>query len=522
MPYQRIEVTRPKGVNSDLSSYELPNEVWSGANNVNFRKHRTNRGLGYSSIISQGSVQPLIAVPWTDYNLPYWFYASEDKIYRTNGTTHENVTRQSGGVDVDYTGTFDDGWTSSSFNGALLFNNATDAPQFYNATSSKMADLTAWPANWTCGVIRPFKNYLIALDIVNDVGEGFQSMVKWSDAAPVGGVPASWDPVDPAVQAGYNILPDTSGRCIEGKALNDTFFIYKTDAVWGMQLIGGNFVFSFRKIFSDDTGILGRDCVTEFDGKHFVVGVSDVYVHDGTTKKSVITNQIRDELYTQIHPDYVNKVKCVADVPNKEIWVYFPSQESTNGLCNRALVWNWEVQEWTKRDLVDISHIEAGFVVPAGAFAGDSWEEDTGSWQSDTTNWGEESLNPANKRLVLSEYTDRHFYEADIGTTIDGQPFTAYVERIGIDFGDDHSYKYINSVTPHLSGSGLINIYIGTENHQGEGVLWSAPQPFEIGVDYKVDFRKSGRYIAIKFESVSDEQWSLTGYTIELSPEGKR
>ena len=34
--------------------------------------------------------------------------------------------------------------------------------------------------------------------------------------------------------------------------------------------MGGNLVFSFQKLFND-TGVLTRNCVAEFEGKHFVV-----------------------------------------------------------------------------------------------------------------------------------------------------------------------------------------------------------------------------------------------------------
>ena len=521
MPYKRVEVSRPRGINIDLSPYELPNEIWSQGNNIDFSNHRTNKALGYSQVFTAPAVQPIIAMPWTDYNLPYWFYASETKVYRTNGSINVNVTRQTAGADVNYTGDYDDGWTGTTFNGVLILNNRQDAPQFYDTATSKMKDLTAWPTGWTTGVVRPFKNYLIALDVKDDTGTAFPSMVKWSDAAPLGGIPASWDPVNPAVQAGYNILPDTAGRCIEGKALNDTFFIYKSDAVWAMQFIGGNFIFSFRKVFSDDTGILSRDCVTEFNGKHFVVGVSDIYVHDGTSKKSVIANKMARSFYTQINSEHVDKVKCVSDVPNKEIWVYFPTVDSADGRANKALVWNWEVDDWSQRDLVNISYISTG-VIADSPDDNYTWEYDNDGWNTDTTNWGENRFNPSRKSLFIVNYDDSLFYKGNTGLTINGNDYYSYAERIGIDFGDDQGYKYINSITPHIVGEGKVNVYVGTEHQQGSGIAWSQPQPFVVDQDYKVNFRESGRYIGVRFESASVNQWSLTGYTIEYSYEGRQ
>ena len=71
-------------------------------------------------------------------------------------------------------------------------------------------------------------------------------------------------------------------------------------------------------------------------------------------------------------------------------------------------------------------------------------------------------------------------------------------------------------------GEGTVNVYVGTEQQQGSGIAWSQPQAFNVDSDYKVNFRQSGRYIGVRFESASDDAWSLTGYTIEYSHEGQQ
>lgn len=514
MAYQRLEITRPKGINVDLSPYELPNDVWSSGININFRNFRTNRELGYSQVFPDLDIQPLFAHTWTDFNTVFWFYSDLVSIFRTEGTSQVDVTRLSGA----YTGTFTDGWTGSVFNGAMVMTNGVDAPQFYDVASSEFADLTAWPTDFTASVVRPFKNYLVALDITDNVGERFPTLVKWSDSADAGEVPQSWDETDPATQAGENALPDSEGRCLEGLALNDSFFIYKSDSVWAMQFIGGNFIFSFRKIFND-RGILGQDCVVEFEGKHFVVGVSDVYIHDGSTKTSVINNKFKKKLFSQINPLFFNRVKCVADVPNNEIWVYFPSTDSIDGTADRVLVWNWEVQEWSERQISGVSFIIEGNIEPVES---DSWDDDTGTWDDDTTAWGEDAFNPSATELMICGYNDSKFFQANLSTTLNGTPYSSEVSRKGLDFGDDKGYKFVNGITPHFSGEGTADIYVGVEDHQGQGVAWSAPFTFTIGEDYKADFRESGRYIAVRFESSTDDLWALTGYTIEYTMAGIR
>jgi len=515
MPYKRLEVTRPKGVISDLSPYELPNDVWSSGNNINFRNFRTNRELGYSQVFPDLDIAPLFSLFSNVEGVGNWFYGGLTKIYKTQGTTQTDITKVSG----NYTGNFLEGWTGDIFNGVAIMNNSVDAPQYYDTTTAKMKDLTGWPTDYTAAVVRPFKNYLIALNITDDAGENIPSLVRWSNAAPTGSVPADWDNVNPASQAGENSLADSGGVLIDGRALNNTFMVYKSDSVWGMQFIGGAFTFNFRKIFSDQ-GALSSDCITEFDGKHFVVTSSDVYIHDGTTKESIITNKIKRNLFSQINGAYFNRVKCVADTPNKEVWIYFPSTDSTNGLCDRALVWNWETNDWSPRAIQDITHIAVGDINPVES---DTWDgSPAGSWDEDTTQWGEGSYNPSETELLLSNYADSKFFQANLSTTLDGLAYTSSVERIGLDFQDDLNYKYVNTITPHFIGEGTVKVSVGSEDRQGQGIAWSQPVTFEIDQDYKADFRVSGRYIAVKFESVTSTSWNLTGYTVEYKEVGER
>ena len=131
MPFKKIEVTRPRGINTDLSPYEMPNELWSSGNNVDFKGARVNVALGYQRMMSSSPLNaiPKHAVAFKDGSTDYWYYAGDTKIYRTDGTNHDNVTRNDGAVppiDEDYTPEFNSGtgarqhsgWTSDVFNGA--------------------------------------------------------------------------------------------------------------------------------------------------------------------------------------------------------------------------------------------------------------------------------------------------------------------------------------------------------------------------------------------------------------------
>ena len=104
----------------------------------------------------------------------------------------------------------------------------------------------------------------------------------------------------------------------------------------------------------------------------------------------------------------------------------------------------------------------------------------------------------------------------------DGVPFTSVLERTNISLGDDQGIKSVISITPHVAGDGVMNLYVGTSYVQNGAVTWEGPFSYNIGSQFKVDFRLTGRYIAVKFEVASAANWAMNGYTFEVAPLGGR
>ena len=337
--YEKSEITRPKGINKDLSPYELPPDMWSDGINVSFRRNRVSKALGYQNLfeLTDTVVQPLYHIYYTDDVDTLWFYASETDIYRTDGATTASVG-------TGYSATRDVSWTGCNFNGVLIFNNRVDHPQSFSKEDGVAVDLPNWGTTTIDGVptdnaapwgiasraevIRPFKNYLMALDIYDDQGIRYSDGVRWSSPATLDDVPPSWDPALAGEQAGLYNLADTLGRCVDGLTLGDYFVIYKTDAVWLVDLIGGDVNMRFRKLFGDESGILTKECVAEFEGKHFVMSPTGAYVHNGATKEEVMEQWVRDEFFDHIAAERLDETKVVADHTNREIWIYYTTKTS--------------------------------------------------------------------------------------------------------------------------------------------------------------------------------------------------
>jgi hypothetical protein len=241
MPVLQVVDVGAVGVISDTDPVLLPPNAWTAAENVRFSNNEAAKITGHSNVATP-SVAPYTLVPVVKGTTAYWVYAGLAKAYSWDGTNHTNITRQTTGVDVDYTGAISDYWNGGVLNGVLVLNNGKDAPQMWISTKLEALSWDSgntWAAKgYTAKVIRPYKNFLVALDWNNGTTD-YPRTVYWSNRADPNTVPSDWDYADPANDSGTAELAATPGWVLDGEQLRDAFAIYKEDAIHLMQDVGG-------------------------------------------------------------------------------------------------------------------------------------------------------------------------------------------------------------------------------------------------------------------------------------------
>jgi len=254
-----------------------------------------------------------------------------------------------------------------------------------------------------------------------------------------------------------------------------------------------------------------------FERKHIVLTNGDLIVHDGQQIVPILDNKRRRWLFRNIDSTNYQKSFIVPNYKNNEMWVCFPSTGAT--YADTALIWNWRDGSVGIRELPNSPHIAYGVVDPSET---ETWDSDSGTWDSDTTVWDERLYNPTERKLLLTENLQSDFYVGDDTNTLNGTAMTSYVERTGMDFGEDQRIKRIKKVYPRMTGTGTVNIYVGMQMQRGDAISWSGPFPFVIGTDRKIDCSVTGRYMAIKFETTTDVSWQLSSYDLDVVPMGTR
>ena len=519
MPIAQIDNPGQIGIITDIRPENLPSNAFTSGTNIRFSKQAVKKFEGHAQVFGSASIVPYWLMPVQTPSVAYWIYAGLTKVYVTDGSTHFNLTRQSGGIDNDYAASEDLNWTGGVIGGIPILNNAVDDPQMWNplSTGQRLQSLTydgssTWEdKNYKAGVIRPYRDFLVAMDITK-VGDRDTRLVKWSTSAISGTVPSTWDELDDTEDAGEYPLHQTNGDCVDCLPLRDTNIIYKDDSVWGMTYIGGPDIFRFYQIFGD-VGILTTRCVKEFDGKHFVITAGDVIVHDGAQKESVITDRRREELFSSIDSNSFSRVYVAPNYAEQEMWICYPQTGST--LPSKAMIWNWRDNTWSDRDLPSAPHIGYGIINDSNETT--TWDADGEVWNTDTTLWDAKSFNPTDRKLLMAA---ANLYELDTTTQFAGSNFESKIERVGLHFGQPDKIKTVNGIWLITNGGGTVNVTVGSAMNPGEAISWGSAQTYTLGSNKKIGCRATGRYISYRIEATGQDLWEVLGVSFDIKIRG--
>jgi len=520
------------GIVKDINSWQLPPNVWTDGNNIRAEHGAIQKTPGYKEVMASCPVAPYHIVNLEVGASNYWIIGGTAKIYVHDGSSWTDITRTSGG---DYSATAKEGWTSTVLGGVLIMANGYDDPQFWAltsgvpSTSTKMADLSNWPASTEAYSVRAFRSFLIALNIKAS-SVPYPRLVKWSTEAATQAVPTSWDETSATVDAGEYELADTKGKILDGLPLGDAFMIYKEDSTYSMTYVGNPFIFSFRQL-SPTIGALSKNCVAEFDGGHFIFGNGDLYINNGQRIQSLLPHKMRDYIFGNINGDEYEKSFVVADYANTEMWACYVTSGNSDAQCDKALVYNWVNQTLTERDIPNLGFI--GYGTQSDPNTAASWNAASTTWTTETLNWNDITsssfISKEGKTLIMVSPTDTKLYRNSTGNTSDGTNMTSYIERTGLSIDEQGQpnqsmVKHVTSVWPKMSVSGStnVNVYVGGQMSTEEDIKWEGPYTFNPDSQSKVPVRVTGKYIGVKFESTGDQTWRLDGYSLDVSNAGVR
>ena len=218
------------------------------------------------------------------------------------------------------------------------------------------------------GVVRSFGDFLVAGNLVerdsmNRVVRALPGVVRTSDVAVPGAIPANWNPFAAGVSTADEFTLATSGVIQDMVELQGNLYIYSNNSIAVLRRTENAQVPFSSDILTDSWGCQTTDAVIEFDGKHLVVGSHDIYVfggHPGSIQ-SISDGRIREFFFNNLSQPYYDSMFIVRYQRRDEIWICYPDSNSLEGECTVAAVWNYRLNNWTFRDL---NYVHSGVIAP--------------------------------------------------------------------------------------------------------------------------------------------------------------
>ena len=363
--YSNIKLD-PYGAVFDTDPHDVPDDIWTYSLNMRFNDNAAEK-IGGEIEGTTTTAQATHLLFNGNHTEPLWLYFGDAIARVTNFTDDKDIegTALSSGIK----------WDTALFNGFPICNNIVDTPRYWAGdftAPDTLADLPAFEANTLCQALRPFRSFLVALNTTTS-GVQAPNRVLWSTASDSGALPASWDITDPSTLAGDAYLTDDKGEILDGAQLRDMFVIYKTHSTYLMRLIGGQSVMRIDKV-QVNSGLLAKNCIVEFKGRHFVVSDGDIVLFDGQNIESIADKRVKDTIFNDIDSDNFDKTYVARDDKHFEIWVCYPS--TGQSYSDKAAIWNWKDNNWTFRELTNTRHIAPGVSNFAASVTWDSLAPD--------------------------------------------------------------------------------------------------------------------------------------------------
>lgn len=537
MPNLPIRKLGQFGVISDVNPYDLPINAVSKANNVRFVDGKIVRANVFRSILNTTASTPVFTAAIKSAN-------DFDKIIVADRNGFVYTVQN--GAETDVTETTwsstnsDDPYTYTYLQGIAYINRPDHVPWYLSASASDFAKLTNWNSGWRCASLRAFKDYLIALNVTKS-STNYPTMFKWSDIAQYGSVPGSWDETDATKSAGENIIGDMKSPIIDGAILRDLFVIYSSDQIWLVEETGQSDVFRSRRAF-DGLGIMSQNCVVEVEGKHFVFGKNDIYVHDGSSFESLVDGTNRKYIFDNLNYNKFASCFVMHNPLQSEVLFAYVSGDADAGFtsttyANRGAIYNYSSKTWTFVDLPNVGAMTIADISVTKTYSGVSgtWDGFGGTWYNQEAAGRKVifAVAPASSgdgitasRLYGYESSSAGILPFSVTTEANKK---SLIERIGIDLDETgeelRAYKVMTSIYPQMhvqNGDQSVNFKFAGVTFPDVTASFGTAKTFNPTLGYKVDTREGGRYIAWQMTSDDFYDFELSGFDASVVSTGRR
>jgi len=355
-----------------------------------------------------------------------------------------------------------------------------------------------------CGVIRAYKNLLIAGNLTEydstntTVLRRLAGVVRTSDVAAPGSVPANWNPFAAGTNTADEFTLSATGTVQDMAEMQGRMYVYTNTSIHSIEQTGSSVIPFSVSTVTDSYGAQTIEAVQEFDGVHIVIGSGDIYLFQGhpSSIKSISDGRVRQYFFDNLNKAVEQKLFILRHQYQDEIWICYPKGSSTT--INECLIWNYRSNLWTIRRMN--SNIVVGDVAP--------YEE-----------------NP-NDLVPVFAYGTELMYADKTFTLVDGSTaYESFVERRRLAMSPEFDTETLSSIAMKVEGADAsLTIYVKGSDKPGQDInpTTGVTNTFVVASDYKVDIKESGRFLNYKVTETDVNNWNVSGLQYEIRKGGTR
>ena len=234
-----------------------------------------------------------------------------------------------------YTGGSDTRWVFTQFGDSTIAANLSDPMQRSNG-SGAFADISGAPK---AKIVFAVGSFVMALN-TSDGAYGVNPDRWWCSSVYDD---TDWTP-STTTQATTGRLVSSPGRITAGGKLGDYAVAYKEKAIHLAQYVGAPVVWDWQQIPGGDAGCVGLEAWCDVGGAHFIVGMDNLWLFDGSRPVPIGVGQVRDWFFSNSDPAARHKTRCAFDRQKNLVWVFFASSGSS--VPDSALTYHLGTKQW--------------------------------------------------------------------------------------------------------------------------------------------------------------------------------
>lgn len=418
---------------------------------------------------------------------------SETKLYTMQNGIWNDISRVGG-----YNTNGENKWAFIRFGDNILATNRSDDVQILNLSNSNFADLSGNPPK--AKHIAVVRDFVVLGNIDTGASNEGANQVHWSGLNDV----TEWTPGNN--ESDFQIFPE--GGPITGMVGGEFGLIFQENQITRMEYQGPPLNFSFD-VIETGIGALSSGSIVRIGIQTFYLSNNGFYMTDGNQSYPIGSEKVDKYFFSNLDENELHKISSAIDPINKMVIWSYVSKNSSLGIPDKLIIYNWDLKRWTE------AHIETNEHSLKHQLVYTSLSEDYTLSSLDAFGTLNEIGTALDSRfwlggsLILSAFSVDNKLSTFSGTVLPAAIKTGEFEI------NELEQSLITQIWPEIDGDIKIEIN-SRDSHQDDERSTSLVKVNSIGF---APFTEYGRYHSIEFNF---ENWSrASGFKIKSEAIGE-